>query len=166
MKDRRIYVDPSAVILGEVSLADGTSIWPHAVLRGDANRIEIGENSNVQDNAVVHCSEAYPTIVGKDVTIGHCAVINGATVGDLCIIGMNSTILDGAVIGEECIIGAGAVVTGKTLIPPRSVVMGIPGKVTRHSDMTLREKAQKSSENYQRLRDEHIIGRYKRHTSW
>jgi carbonic anhydrase/acetyltransferase-like protein (isoleucine patch superfamily) len=166
MTDRRIYVDSTAVVLGEVTLADGVSIWPNAVLRGDANRIVIGTNSNVQDNAVIHCSDAYPTIIGDDVTIGHGAVINGATVGNLCIIGMNSTILDGAVIGEECIVGAGAVVTGKTLIPPRSVVMGIPGKVTRHSDMTLREKGQRSSENYQKLRDEHIIGRYKRHTSW
>ena len=123
MTDRRIYVDSTAVVLGEVVLADGVSIWPNAVLRGDANCIEIGENSNIQDNSVIHCSEAYPTIIGKDCTIGHCAVINGATVGDLCIIGMNSTILDGAVIGDGCIIGAGAVVTGKTLIPPKSVVM-------------------------------------------
>ena len=166
MTDRRIYVDSTAVVLGEVVLADGVSIWPNAVLRGDANCIEIGENSNIQDNSVIHCSEAYPTIIGKDCTIGHCAVINGATVGDLCIIGMNSTILDGAVIGDGCIIGAGAVVTGKTLIPPKSVVMGVPGKVIRHNDETLREKAQKSSENYQRLRDEHIKGHYKRHTSW
>ena len=166
MTDRRIYVDSTAVVLGEVVLADGVSIWPNAVLRGDANCIEIGENSNIQDNSVIHCSEAYPTIIGKDCTVGHCAVINGATVGDLCIIGMNSTILDGAVIGEGCIIGAGAVVTGKTLIPPKSVVMGVPGKVIRHNDETLREKAQKSSENYQRLRDEHIKGHYKRHTSW
>ena len=159
-------MDPTAVILGEVSLADGVSIWPNAVLRGDANKIDIGVNSNVQDNAVVHCSEGYPTIVGRDCTIGHCAVINGATIGDLCIIGMNSTILDGVIIGDECIIGAGAVVTSKTLIPPRSVVLGIPAKVTRHNDLTLKEKAQRSSENYQRLRDEHITGRYKRHTSW
>ncbi len=166
MNDRCIYVDPTAVILGDVVLADGVSIWPHAVLRGDANHIEIGKNSNVQDNAVLHCSESYPTVIGDDCTIGHCAVINGATIGDLCIIGMNSTILDGAVIGDECIIGAGAVVTGRTLIPPRSVVTGVPGKVLRHNDMTLKEKAQKSSENYQRLRDEHITGRYKRHTSW
>jgi carbonic anhydrase/acetyltransferase-like protein (isoleucine patch superfamily) len=166
MTDRSIYVDSTAVVLGNVTLADGVSIWPNAVLRGDANFIQIGTNSNVQDGAVIHCSEAYPTIVGMDTTIGHCAVINGATVGDLCIIGMNSTILDGAIIGDECIIGAGAVVTGKALIPPRSVVMGVPGKVLRHNDMTLREKAQRSSENYQRLRDEHITGRYKRHTSW
>jgi len=149
MTDRCIYVDSTAVVLGDVKLADGVSIWPNAVLRGDSNRIEIGTNSNVQDNSVIHCSENYPTIVGKDCTIGHGAVINGAIIGDLCIIGMNSTILDGAVIGDECIIGAGAVITGKTLIPPRSVVMGVPGKVTRHNDMTLREKAQKSSENYQ-----------------
>lgn len=166
MTNRKIYVDPSAVVLGDVTLAEGVSIWPHAVLRADYNRIDIGTNSNVQDNAVIHCSEAYPTIVGKDCTIGHCAVINGATIGDLCIIGMNSTILDGVVVGDECIIGAGAVVTGKTIVPPKSVVMGVPGKVLRHNDLTLKEKAQRSSENYQRLRDEHIIGRYKRHTSW
>ncbi len=166
MSDRRIYVDSTAVVLGDVILADGVSVWPHAVLRGDSNRIEIGQNSNVQDNAVIHCSENFPTIIGNDCTIGHCAVINGAMVGDLCIIGMNSTILDGAIIGDECIIGAGAVITSKTLIPPKSVAMGVPGKVVRHNDITLREKAQRSSENYQILRDEHIKGRYKRHTSW
>jgi gamma-carbonic anhydrase len=166
MTDRHIYVDSTAVILGNVTLADGVSIWPNAVLRGDANYIEIGTNSNVQDNAVIHCAEAYPSIIGKDCTIGHCAVINGATVGDLCIIGMNSTLMDGAVIGDECIIGAGAVVTSRTVIPPRSVVMGIPGKVVKHDDLALREKAQISSEDYQRLRDRHLTGRYKRHTSW
>jgi carbonic anhydrase/acetyltransferase-like protein (isoleucine patch superfamily) len=166
MVDRRIYVDPTAVVVGDVTLADGVSIWPNAVLRGDANRIEVGTNSNVQDNSVIHCSHDYPTIIGKDCTVGHCAVVNGATIGDLCIIGMNSTILDGAIIGDECIIGAGAVVTGRMLIPPRSVVLGIPGKVAKHSDESIREKAQRSSENYQKLRDEHITGRYKRHTSW
>jgi carbonic anhydrase/acetyltransferase-like protein (isoleucine patch superfamily) len=164
MASRKIFVDPSAVVLGEVVLADGVSIWPCAVIRGDTNRIEIGENSNVQDTAVIHVSPDYPTLIGKDTTVGHGAVINGATIGDNCIIGINSTVLDGSVIGDECLVAANAVVTPRTMVPPRSVVMGVPGKVVRTNDSTVLEYAQRSSISYQALRDEHISGKHKRHT--
>jgi len=164
MVGNKIYVDPSAVIIGDVTLSDGVSIWPCAVLRADMNRIEIGENSNVQDNATIHCCHDYPTIVGKGTTIGHGAVINGARIGNNCLIGINSTILDGAVIGDECIIGANAIVTAKVEIPPRSVVMGVPGKVVRANDPSVLDTARNSSVHYQELRDEHISGKYKRHT--
>jgi carbonic anhydrase/acetyltransferase-like protein (isoleucine patch superfamily) len=150
------------VILGRVELSDGVSIWPGAVLRGDAGIIRIGRNSNVQDGAVLHCGEDEPTIIGEDVTIGHGAVINGAIVGDRCIIGINSTILDGAEIGDECIIGANALVTARVKIPPRSVVLGVPGKVVRENDLSIRDKALHSSQNYQDLRDEHLAGKYPR----
>lgn len=164
MVPNRIFVDPSAVVIGDVTLADGVSIWPCAVIRGDSNRIEIGENSNVQDTAVIHVSSDYPTIVGKDTTIGHGAVINGATIGDNCIIGINSTVLDGAIIGDECLVAANAVVTPRTVVPPRSVVMGVPGRVVRTNDSTVLEYAQRSSVSYQALRDEHINGKHRRHT--
>jgi carbonic anhydrase/acetyltransferase-like protein (isoleucine patch superfamily) len=164
MVPNRIFVDPSAVVIGDVTLSDGVSIWPCAVIRGDSNRIEIGENSNVQDTAVIHVSSDYPTIVGKDTTIGHGAVINGATIGDNCIIGINSTVLDGAIIGDECLVAANAVVTPRTVVPPRSVVMGVPGRVVRTNDSTVLEYAQRSSVSYQALRDEHINGKHRRHT--
>ena len=163
MPERKVYVDPSAVIIGDVELAEGVSVWPTAVLRGDANSIRVGEGSNVQEGAVLHASHDFPTVVGAQVTIGHGAVINGAKVGDRCIIGINSTILDGAIIGDECIIGANALVTSMTEVPPHSVVMGLPGKVVRHNDLTIRERAERSARGYEELRDLHLQGRYPRH---
>ncbi len=162
MPERKVYVDPAAVIIGDVQLDEGVSIWPTAVLRGDANKVRIGADTNVQEGVVIHTSHDFPSIIGRMVTIGHGAVINGAVVGDRCIIGINSTILDGAVIGDECIIGANALVTSMTEIPPRSVVMGLPGKVVRHNDMSIREKAERSALSYAELRDQYLQGRFPR----
>lgn len=162
MPQREVYVDASAVIIGDVELGEGVSIWPTAVLRGDANSIHIGAGSNVQEGAVLHVSHDFPTVIGEMVTIGHGAVINGAKIGDRCIIGINSTILDGAVIGDECIVGANALVTSMSEVPPRSVVMGLPGKVVRHNDLTIREKAEKSARSYEELKDRYLEGRFPR----
>ncbi len=164
MSGRKVYVDPAAVIIGDVELEEDVSIWPGAVLRGDANRIRVGAGSNVQEGAVIHVGHDCPSAIGRMVTIGHGAVINGATVGDHCIIGINSTILDGAVIGDECIIGANALVTSMTEVPPRSVVMGLPGKVVRHNDLSIREKAERSAKSYIELKDLHLEGRFPRRT--
>ncbi len=114
MPQRKVFVDPAAVIIGDVELEDDVSIWPTAVLRGDANSIKVGAGSNVQEGAVIHTSHDFPSVIGKMVTVGHGAVINGAKIGDRCIIGINSTILDGAIIGDECIVGANALITGMT----------------------------------------------------
>jgi carbonic anhydrase/acetyltransferase-like protein (isoleucine patch superfamily) len=155
-----IYIDPTAIIIGEVDLGDGVSIWPFAVLRGDEGRIVIGEGSNIQDHAVIHVGS-----IGKNVTVGHAAVINNAKVGDNCIIGMNCSILDHAVVGDECIIGANAVVTGNSLIPPRSVVVGVPGRIIKSEDPTIKVKALQSARTYHVLRDEHLSGKYTRRTA-
>ncbi len=162
MVERKVYVDPAAVVIGDVELEEGVSIWPTAVLRGDGGSIRVGALSNVQEGAVIHTSHDFPTVIGKMVTIGHGAVINGATVGDRCIIGINSTILEGAVIGDECIIGANALVTSMTEVPPRSVVMGLPGKVVRHNDPSIRERAERSARSYEELKDRHLGGQYPR----
>jgi carbonic anhydrase/acetyltransferase-like protein (isoleucine patch superfamily) len=164
MPERKLFVDPGAVIIGDVELDDDVSIWPTAVLRGDANSIRIGAGSNVQEGAVIHTSHDFPSVIGKLVTIGHGAVINGARIGDRCIIGINSTILDGAIIGDECIIGANALVTGMTEITPRSVVMGLPGKVVRHNDLTIKERAERSAQSYIELKNLHLEGRFPRRT--
>lgn len=164
MPERKIFVDPAAVVIGDVELEEDVSIWPMAVLRGDANSIRIGARSNVQEGAVIHTSHDFPSVIGKMVTIGHGAVINGARIGDRCIIGINSTILDGAIIGDECIVGANALVTGMTEIPPRSVVMGLPGKVVRHNDLSIREKAERSAESYAELKNLHLEGKFPRRT--
>ena len=154
-----VYIDPTAVIIGDVEIGDGVSLWPFAVLRGDEGKVSIGEGSNIQDHAIVHVGS-----IGRNVTVGHGAIINNATVEDDCIIGMNASILDHAVVERECIIGANAVVTGRSTIPARSMVVGVPGRIIRSDDKTIRDRALESAENYQRLRDEHLKGRYKRHT--
>jgi len=164
MSQRKVFVDPAAVIIGDVELDDDVSIWPTAVLRGDANSIKVGAGSNVQEGAVIHTSHDFPSVIGKMVTVGHGAVINGAKIGDRCIIGINSTILDGAIIGDECIVGANALITGMTEIPPRSVVMGLPGKVVRHNDLTIKERAERSAESYIELKNLHMMGRFPRRT--
>jgi carbonic anhydrase/acetyltransferase-like protein (isoleucine patch superfamily) len=129
--DPTAYVSPHAVVIGDVRLAARSSVWPTAVLRGDINFIEIGEDSNIQDGSIVHLAEDLPVKVGKLVTVGHRAVLHACVVEDECLIGMGSTILDGAVIGKGSIIGSHALVTKGTHIPPGSLVMGMPAKVVR-----------------------------------
>jgi carbonic anhydrase/acetyltransferase-like protein (isoleucine patch superfamily) len=142
------YVHPRAVVLGDVRLADLTSVWPSAVLRGDINFIAIGEGSNIQDGAIVHLSEAYPTVIGKYVTVGNSAVIHACTIEDECLIGMHSTILDGAVIGRQSIIGAGALVPQGMIVPPGSMVLGVPGKVVKVLDDERRSSLKSWAERY------------------
>ena len=125
------YVAPGAVVIGDVTLADESSVWPTAVLRGDINRILIGPASNVQDGAVVHLADEFGTFVGELVTVGHRAILHACTVDDEVLIGMGAIVLDGATIGARSIIGAGTLVTGGTTIPPGSLVLGSPGKVVR-----------------------------------
>ena len=129
--DPTAYVSPHAVVMGDVRLAARSSVWPTAVLRGDINFIEIGEESNVQDGCIVHLAEDLPTRVGKLVTVGHRAVLHACVVEDECLIGMGATILDGAVIGRGSIIGSHALVTKGMQVPPGSMVMGTPAKVVR-----------------------------------
>jgi carbonic anhydrase/acetyltransferase-like protein (isoleucine patch superfamily) len=117
--------------LGDVTLGDHSSVWYGAVLRGDINRIVVGANSNVQDNAVLHLADDHPCIVGDWVTIGHSANVHACTIEDECLIGIGSTVLDGAVIGAQSIVGANALVPPGMKVPPGSMVLGTPGKVVR-----------------------------------
>lgn len=128
---RDVYIASTAVVLGDVTLGDHSSVWYGAVLRGDINRIVVGHHSNVQDNAVLHLADEFPCIVGSWVTIGHSATVHACTVGDECLVGMGATILDGAEIGMQSLIGAHALVTPGTRIPPGSLVMGAPAVVKR-----------------------------------
>ena len=118
---------PNATVVGNVTLADGVSVWYGAVLRGDTGTITVGENSNVQDNCVIH----EKTTVGKGCSIGHGAILHGCTVGDNCVIGMGAIVLNGAVLGEHCLVGAGAVVTGKMNAPAGSLLLGNPATVVK-----------------------------------
>jgi carbonic anhydrase/acetyltransferase-like protein (isoleucine patch superfamily) len=124
-------VDESAVVIGDVELGEGVSVWPQAVLRGDFNSIRVGKGTNIQDGCVVHNHHGHPAVIGEDCVVGHLACVHGSTIGDRCLIGIHAIILNGAVVGDECIIGAGALVGEGQKIPPRSLVLGIPGAVRR-----------------------------------
>ena len=121
------YIAPNATIVGNVHLGDQVSVWYGAVLRGDNCTITVGENTNIQDNAVVHSN----TVIGKNCTVGHTAIIHGCTIGDNCMIGMGAIVLNNAVIGDNCIVGAGAVVTGKMNAPAGSMILGNPAKIVK-----------------------------------
>jgi carbonic anhydrase/acetyltransferase-like protein (isoleucine patch superfamily) len=125
--EKKVYIAPGAHVVGDVQLAHNVSIWYNAVLRGDRGAIIVGEGTNVQDNCVIHEG----TTVGKGCSIGHSAILHGCTVGDDCVIGMGAIILDGAVLAEHCLVGAGALVTGKTVAPAGSMLLGSPAKVVK-----------------------------------
>ena len=126
-----VFIAPGAHLIGDVHVGEESTVWFNAVLRGDEGPIQIGKKCSVQDNVTAHLYEGFPLIVGDEVTIGHNAILHGCTIENRCIIGMGSTILDGAVIGEESIIGANTLIPSGKKIPPRSLVVGSPGKVIR-----------------------------------
>src|ERR1039457_3412267 len=126
-----VYVAQGAVVLGDVTLGDYSSVWCNAVLRGDINRIVVGHHTNIQDNAVLHLADDFPCLLGNYVTVSHGAIVHACTVGDETLVGMGAVILDGAVIGKQSLIGAKALVTQGTKIPPGSLVLGAPAKVIR-----------------------------------
>lgn len=122
---------PGAVVVGDVKLGENCSVWYNAVIRADEDAIVIGDGTNIQDNAVLHVTTGLPLTLGRNVTVGHGAILHSCAVGDDSLIGMGATVLDGAVIGKGCLIAAGAVVTPRSVIPDGSMVMGAPGKVRR-----------------------------------
>jgi len=128
---REVYIASTAIVIGDVTLGEQSSVWYHAVLRGDINRIVVGNHSNIQDNAVLHLADEYPCVIGNYVTVGHGAIVHACKVQDEVLVGMGSTILDGAVVGEQSIIGARALVTQDMQVPPGSLVLGAPGKIVR-----------------------------------
>ncbi len=126
------YVDDSAQVIGDVEIGPKSSVWMNAVVRGDVHRIRIGSRSNIQDATVVHVMNGtHPTTIGDDVTIGHAAVVHGCTISDRVLIGMGAILLNGARVGEDSIVAAGTLVTEERDLPPRSLIMGSPGKVKR-----------------------------------
>src|SRR5436189_4958441 len=142
-----VYIARGAVVVGDVTLGDHSSVWYNAVLRGDINKIVVGHYTNIQDNAVIHLADEFPCLIGNWVTVGHSAIVHACTVGDECLIGMGATILDGAEIGAQSIVGANALVTQFTQIPPGSLVVGSPATVKRQLSpeerATLKNWAQK-----------------------
>lgn len=125
------WVAESATVVGQVEVGDDVGIWYGAVLRGDNDRIVVGAGSNVQDGCVLHTDPGYPLDIGEDCTVGHMVMLHGCTIGARSLIGIGSIILNGARIGEECLIGANTLIPEGKVIPPRSMVLGSPGKIVR-----------------------------------
>ena len=153
------FVAKTAVVIGDVKIGKNCGVFPNAVIRGDENSIEIHEGSNVQDCCIIHCDKEHRVRIGKNVSIGHGAVIHGATIGDDCLIGINATVLNGAKIGKGSIIGANALVTTDMEVPENSLVLGIPGKIIKQ-DKKFIEVARSNAETYQKLAKEHLEGKY------
>ena len=158
------YIAPTATIIGDVEIDEGVSVWDGAVLRGDVSYIKVGKNTNIQDNAVVHVDYNEPTIIGENVTVGHMAVVHAAKIENNVIVGIHAVILNSAEIGDGSVIGAGAVVTSRTKIPPKSLVLGIPAKVVRQGE-DIEKMAIENGLIYQKLREEHKMGKYARFIS-
>ena len=156
-EDGDYWVAPDANLIGRVILETGASVWFGATLRGDNEPITVGAGSNVQENTVCHTDPGCPLVIGKNCTIGHKAMLHGCRIGDGALVGMGAMVLNGAVIGEGALIGAGALIAEGKVIPPRSLVMGMPGKVVRDLDddavAALLVSAERYREKMRRFRD-------------
>jgi carbonic anhydrase/acetyltransferase-like protein (isoleucine patch superfamily) len=158
----RVFVDPSAVVLGDVEIGDDSSVWPLVVIRGDMHRIRIGRCSSIQDGSVLHITHAgpynpdgFPLIIGDHVTVGHQAMLHGCTIGNRVLVGMGAMIMDGAVVEDEVIVGAGSLVPpGKTL-KSGYLYVGRPAKPQRELSQQERAFFTYTAENYSRLKDKH-----------
>jgi len=127
-----VYIEETAIVIGDVVVGEESSIWFNTVVRGDVHQIRIGRRTNIQDLCVVHVThDTHPTVLGDEVTVGHHVILHGCTVNDRVLIGMGAILMDGVVIGEDCIVGAGALVTERTVVPPKSLVLGSPAKIKR-----------------------------------
>jgi len=153
------FVHKTAVIIGNVKIGKNCGIFPYAVIRGDENSIEICDGSNVQDCCVLHVDEDHKIKIGKNVSIGHSAMIHGATIEDECLIGIHATVLNGAKIGKGSMIGANALITADMNIPENSLVLGVPGKIVKQ-DKEFRKTAIQNAKEYQRLSKEHKEGKH------
>ena len=150
-KKDSIVICPGAQVLGDVELGEDVSIWQGAVVRGDTDSITIGDNSNVHDNCVVHCTRGFPVEIGKNVSIGHGAVVHECRLDDNVLIGMNATVLNGAHIAKNSIVGAGAVVSEGKEFPEGSLILGVPAKAIKQVSPEQIELIQRNADNYVKL---------------
>lgn len=156
------WVDATALVIGEVELAEDVSVWPMTVVRGDVNWIRVGPRTNIQDGSVVHVAHAggmnpsgYPTVIGADVTVGHKAIVHACTIEDACLIGMGATIMDGAVLGAESMLGAGALVPPGKELPGGYLYVGSPAKAVRELTDDEREFLRYSAAHYVKVKNRH-----------
>jgi carbonic anhydrase/acetyltransferase-like protein (isoleucine patch superfamily) len=156
------FIAKSAVIIGNVKIGRNCGVFPNAVIRGDQNSIRINDGTNVQDCCVIHTDEEHLVIIGKNVSIGHGAIVHGAFLEDECLLGMNVTVLNGAEIGRGSIIGANTLIKTGMIVPENSMVLGIPGKIIKQ-DVKFREITKRNAEIYKNLSKNHLSGKYKIH---
>jgi carbonic anhydrase/acetyltransferase-like protein (isoleucine patch superfamily) len=159
----KVYIDPAAVLIGDVELGDDVSLWPCAVARGDVNFIRIGARTNIQDGAVLHVTHdgpytpgGFPLVIGADVTVGHSAILHACTIEDACLIGMHATVLDGAIVRKHAMIGAGAVVTPGKIVGEGELWLGNPARCVRKLSAEQIEQLYYSAQHYVRLKDEYL----------
>lgn len=151
-----VWVDPTATVIGHVTIGPRSSVWPNAVLRGDVNNISIGEETNVQDGSVLHVEHAlHELILGDRVTVGHSVVLHGCTVEDDCLIGIGAIVLNGARIGKGSVVAAGALVPEGMEIPPGSLAMGVPAKVRRDVTPEEQERFRVNAQHYVELSEKY-----------
>ena len=143
-----VYIAETADVIGQVTLKARSSVWYQAVLRGDTDHLEIGEESNIQDGAVLHADPGFPLKVGKGVTVGHQAMLHGCTVGDGCLIGIQAVVLNGAVIGENSLVGAGAFIKEGAEFPANSLIVGSPARVVRELSEEMVAGLKKNAQSY------------------
>lgn len=155
------YIHPAAVVCGDVTLGARVSVWPTAVIRGDTASITIGDDSNVQDGTIVHVDHGVPTVIGRRVAIGHRAIVHGATVEDDCLIAMGAILLNHVHVGTGSIIGAGAVCREGMVIPPRSLVLGVPGRIVRQTTDEEVARIAKTVASYIDLQERHRAGEFR-----
>lgn len=158
--DSSAFIHPLAAIIGDVTIGPRASVWPTAVIRGDTDRIQIGADTNVQDGAVLHVDNGFPLVIGERVSIGHRAVLHGATVEDDCLIAMGAILLNGVVVGAGSLVGAGAVCREGMRIPPRSVVLGVPGRVAREATPEITARIEQTVMSYLMLQEKYKAGSY------
>ncbi len=162
IKKHGVYIMESAEIFGDVKIGEHSSVWSKAVIRADGSPIRIGKNTNIQDMSVMHTDPGMPLEIGDNVTIGHSAVLHCRRIGSNCIIGMGAMLLNNVEIGEYSIIAAGAVVAENKRIPPRSLVMGIPGKIVREINNDDIKRIENAVQEYLHLARSHYEGHHKK----
>lgn len=154
------YIHPLAFVCGAVTLGARVSVWPTAVVRGDSAEIEVGEESNVQDGTVIHVDAGVPARIGRRVAIGHRAIVHGATVEDDSLVGMGAILLNRVMVGRGSIVGAGALCVEGMVIPPESLVLGVPGRVVRRTTPEERDRVQRTVDAYLALQERHRAGEF------
>lgn len=154
------FIAPGAAVMGDVTLGEHASVWYAAVVRGDMAPIVIGAETNLQDGTIVHVDEGVPCTVGRRVGVGHRVILHGCTVGDECLIGMGSVLLNNVRIGSGSVVAAGAVIPEGMQVPPRSLVMGVPGRIVRQVDASLASRITATWRHYVEQARAHRAGRY------